>query len=302
MTHVSNSLLSIISMKRILLLLGYVGMILSCNRNAIPIHHNVLLGRFNLQSDLLLLHYDCKTDEDDLHSIAAFGSLIQLPHFADINYYAVAGTYGTQGGQYVPPNALFQAVFKDSWSDAHANRDRALQEVYTKAIDMLQKEEGDIWIAEAGQSDFSGLLIKRLKEHMTNLGTKQRIHIVQHSNWNEESTSQEHLAYVKLHSDYHKIPDGNAADNGTPCYNTKEALDWRTIIRDEELTELWTLATSMADQYNGVDGRYNNPTISAGGMDFSDFSEVQWILDIDNIETCSAFLDFVQHNKQLKYK
>ena len=59
--------------------------------------------RFNKEKDLLLAHYDFKTDVDDLHSAAAFFTLLQHPGFTDIQHHVLAGAYGTQEGPYVPP-------------------------------------------------------------------------------------------------------------------------------------------------------------------------------------------------------
>ena len=63
-------------------------------------------GRFNLEKDLLLAQFDCKTDVDDLHSVAALVTLLSDSQFSSIRYHAVAGTYGIQNGLYVPPNDL----------------------------------------------------------------------------------------------------------------------------------------------------------------------------------------------------
>ncbi|MCL5130031.1 MULTISPECIES: hypothetical protein [unclassified Algibacter] len=49
------------------------------------------------------------------------------------------------------------------------------------------------------------------------------------------------------------------------------------------MIEVWQLATDLSNKYNGKDGRYNNKAISVGGLDFSYFSEVCWILGIQNI-------------------
>ena len=78
-------------------------------------------GNFNIEKDLLLVNYDCKTDVDDLHSVAAFITLMSAPAFKKVNYHAVAGTYGIQEGLYVPPNDLFRLAFGDNWTDAHEN-------------------------------------------------------------------------------------------------------------------------------------------------------------------------------------
>src|SRR6056297_395451 len=70
-------------------------------------------GSFNIEKDLLLVQFDCKTDVDDLHTVAATVTLLSDPKFSNIHYHAVAGTYGIQEGPYVPPNKLFQLAFGD---------------------------------------------------------------------------------------------------------------------------------------------------------------------------------------------
>ncbi len=252
------------------------------------------LELFNLKNDFLLLHYDCKTDVDDLHSVAAIASLIRIPKFANLNYHAVAGTYGIQEGEYVPANSLFNLAFNDRWSDAHMYYNNSLNEVYLKVHDVLISG-GDIWIAEAGQSDFSAGLVAIIQKKMTDINTKDRIHIVQHSAWNENVTTQKNLIYVKDNCKYHRIPDGNDLDNGSPGLSTLNYVDWRSILGNEEIIEIWNLATNLADTYNGLEERYLNKSIDGGGMDFSDFCEVHYILDLRGINNCTEYFEFIQN-------
>ena len=247
-------------------------------------------SKFDIDKDLLLLQYDCKTDVDDLHSVAAFKTLISNSDFSKINYHAVAGTYGTQEGLYVPPNDLFQLAFGENWSDAHKDFNSAVNEVKAIAKETLNNG-GDIWIAEAGQSDFSAALVKILHSEIPDLHSKKRIHIVQHSDWNEDVTSTESLQFVKQNTDYHKIPDGNAVGNGTPGFRTPGYSQWKDQIKDPELKKVWQLAVDLGNKYNGSEGRYNNEAIAAGGMDFSDFSEVCWIFGLQDIEDTEEFFE-----------
>lgn len=247
-------------------------------------------GQFNKEKDLLLTQFDCKTDVDDLHTVAALATLLSDSAFAKINFHAVAGTYGMQEGLYVPPNPLFRAAFGDNWTDAHADFENAVEKV--KAIvKPILANEGDIWIADAGQSDFSAALIKAIKDNLPETDTKQRFYVVQHSNWNEEVTTPECLQFVKKNADYHKIPDGNAAGNGTPGFRTPENIQLNDQIDNSELMEIWQLAIDIANQYNGKDGRYNNEAIAAGGLDFSDLSEVCWIFGLHDISDVKAFFE-----------
>ena len=247
-------------------------------------------GRFNKEKDLLLAQFDCKTDVDDLHSVAAFITLLSDSGFSDIKYHAVAGTYGIQEGLYVPPNELFQLAFGDNWTDAHKNFKSAVNKVKAIVKSTLANQ-GDVWIADAGQSDFSAGLIKAVKADLPGINISQRIHVVQHSDWNEKVTSPEILLFVKQNADYQKIPDGNVVGNGTPGFRSPEYTGLKNILTNPVLIELWQLAIDLGNKYNGKEGRYNNEAISAGGLDFSDLSETCWILGIQDIKDTEHFFN-----------
>lgn len=261
----------------------------SCSSIA-QIPKNEVAKRFIIDKDLLLAHFDCKTDVDDLHSVAAFATLMAHPDYSGIQYHAVAGAYGTQGGLYVPPNELFELAFGGNWSDAHENRAIALLQVKDR-VNRVLDIGGNIWIADAGQSDFSALLIQSIEQERPEIQTNVRFHVVQHSNWNESVTSKELLQYLKKKSSYHKIPDGNAVGNGSPGFQTPGFSQWRTEVRDKKIRELWELAVALGDQYNGKEGRYNNKAIASGGLDFSDLSETCFILEIEDIENTVEFFE-----------
>lgn len=221
---------------------------------------NSQAGGFNIKEDLLLVQFDCKTDVDDLHTVAAFATLLSDSVFSTIKYHAVAGTYGIQGGLYVPPNDLFQLAFGDNWTDAHNNVILAVEKV-KEIVKMTLKNQGNIWIAEAGQSDFSAELIKAIQKDIPEINTTQCIHLVQHSDWNEKSTSPESLKFVKENSDYHKILDGNAVGNGTPGFRDPGYTNWEDKIKNPKLNEIWQFTINLSNKYNGKEGRYNNEAI-----------------------------------------
>lgn len=249
------------------------------------------IPKFELGKDLLLVHYDCKTDVDDLHSAAAFATLLATSKYSKLNYHVVGGTYGMQKGLYVPPEALLDLAFGSQWSDAHNNYEEVLNSVTQLATKTLNGN-GAIWIAEGGQSDFTFDLMKALKKSTAAIDTK-RIHVVQHSDWNEKVTTPKKLDYVKEVASYHKIPDGNTAHNGTPGFRSEEIVPWENNITDPQLTKVWKLALQLGNQYNGKEGRYLNKAIEKGGLDFSDFAEVCWILRLENLEDASAYFQFV---------
>jgi len=247
-----------------------------------------LIGKFNPEKDLFLPQFDSKTDVDDIHSVAAVATVLRDPRFEKVNYHAVAGAYGIQEGLYVPANELFELSFGSNWSDAHADFEQALEEV-VKLAGAVLKNGGDIWIAEAGQSDFSAATVKRLMEKLPDIDMRKHIHIVQHSDWNESVTAPEKLKFVQEQTDYHKIPDGNAEGNGTPGFRSPKIIDWQSAVKDPVLLEIWTLATTIATRYNGVEDRYLNEAIEAGGLDFSDVAETCWIFGFEELVDANDF-------------
>lgn len=247
-------------------------------------------GNFNMEKDLLLVQFDCKTDVDDIHTMAAFATLMSDSNFSTVNYHVVAGTYGIQKGLYVPPNDLLQLAFDDNWTDAHENFEVAVNKV-KELITTTLVNQGDIWVADAGQSDFTAELVKAVIAELTGKNISQRIHVVQHSDWNEKMTSPEQLHFVKKNTLYQKIPDGNAVGNGTPGFRSPDYTHWEDKISDPGLVKIWQLALDIANKYNGKEGRYNNPAISAGGLDFSDLSEVCWILGLKDIRDTAHFFN-----------
>ncbi|MCG6915108.1 hypothetical protein LJE86_14450 [bacterium BMS3Abin03] len=247
-----------------------------------------LIGKFNVEKDLYLAQFDCKTDTDDILSVAAVATILNDPRFSDVKYHAVAGAYGIQEGLYVPPNDLFEIAFGHNWSDAHTNFEQALNEV-SKVVTNTLKDGGDIWIAEAGQSDFSAALVKNIKSFLPTIDTKTRVHIVQHSDWNENQATADDLTYVKENTDYIKIPDGNVVGNGSAGLYTEEKVNWKSYITDLHLVEVWEKAFEIVNKYNGEDGRYNNPAIAKGGIDFSDVSETCWIYGFNDLKNADQF-------------
>lgn len=260
----------------------------SCGFQEVP--ESDLLGRFDRDQDLFLAHFDVKTDVDDVHSVAGVATMLADPRFSKVRYHAVAGTYGIQEGLYVPAERVFDLAFGEHWSDAHGDFEKALGEVSSITIDTLS-DGGSIWIADAGQSDFSAALIRKIHELIPESTVKDRVHIVQHADWNEEVTTAEDLAFVKESANYQKIPDGNAVGNGSPGFRSKTAVNWQEYVSDVRLTETWTVAVEIANKYNGADGRYLNEAIQAGGLDFSDVTETTWIFGFSDLADATDFFE-----------
>ncbi|MBU2879915.1 MULTISPECIES: hypothetical protein [Aliiglaciecola] len=249
--------------------------------------------QFDKTKDLLLLNFDLKTDVDDIHTIAALDLIIKAKAFENINYFAVSGTYGVQGGLYVPADSLFDLVFKNNWTDAHMQRKQALAAT-AQRITQTIASGGRVWVAEAGQSDFTQELLHNLAQ-MNKPLTKDQIIVVQHSTWNENETSKDALAFVKAHTTYVKVPDGNVAANGSPGFNNTSFSVKKLEADNLPSSQVWKIANAISTQYNGVNERYQNDSIHYGGADFSDLVEVIWILGITEVDTVEQF--FAKFNR-----
>lgn len=245
------------------------------------------IGRFDPASDLLLAHFDIKTDVDDLHAAAALATMLSAKDFACVRAVPVAGTYGMQGGDYVEGATLFDLAFPEGWIDAHADREGAVETIAVEIVTTLRRG-GDVWIMEAGQSDVSAAAVERAMMMEAELDYAGRVHLVQHSDWNQDMTSPDALEFVRREIDYVRIPDGNAVGNGSPGFNTSRGDLWALLEADPRVGGIWREARRLADASNGVG--YDNPSVRAGGIDFSDVSEAAYIFGYEALSDTEAFI------------
>jgi hypothetical protein len=250
------------------------------------------IGRFKPGADLFLAQFDIKTDTDDLHSVAAVATVLSHPAFACVDHLAVAGTYGVQRGDYVDPEDLFSNAFGANWLDAHRDREGTVRALAMR-IAFVLAEGGHVWIMEAGQSDVSAAALQQVRARMPDAPMRDRVHIVQHSSWNERSTAADALAYVQANTDYVKIPDGNATGNGSPGFNTTEDAAWAPLTSAPVMGGVWRQARVLAREKNGTG--YNNRSIAAGGLDFSDTAEAMWIFGYEGMHGVDDFVATFAH-------
>ncbi|MEM6885891.1 MAG: carbohydrate-binding protein [Verrucomicrobiota bacterium] len=271
---------------------------------------------FDKTKDLFLAQFDSKPDPDDIHSIAAVGCMMAHPDLHNVDFYAVQGTVGRQGGQFIPAPALMTMAFGQQnvrWTQAGngqtnttpgtANWNASVDRVRVKAKAALDRG-GKVYIMEAGNSDFSHDWIQELvsQTSYTTTDTQQRIIVVQHQiAFNEGQTTPAKLAWVKANTDYRNIGDGNGAGNGTPDYQqnvpngsfndtfssaAEAASNPNTHARDMWLEAesaivavLPRTPTNQIPTYSSIRGR---------GVDFSDAVEAWYIFNlgttVDNIQ------------------
>lgn len=170
-------------------------------------------AKFDPKKDLISLHYDHAPDKDDGHSAAADRSMLQTmfgPAWMSEHAIGVSGAYGLNKKKFnSKSDAVMDAVFgAGQWIAADADWDKAVASVYERWAKVLAGG-GDVWVKEGGQSDITTAVVKIIHEKHPDIQTTRRIHVVQHSGWNEKATTPEALAFAKEHTDYIKIKDAN---------------------------------------------------------------------------------------------
>jgi len=249
-----------------------------------PCETATMIGKFDPAKDLLIANYDSKPDVDDLQAVAAFASVLKDPAYSCIDYVATHGAYGMQDGAFLPAADLFTLAFGENWLDAHADRERAVAAL-TQRMGATIEGGGQVWVAEAGQSDITAAAVERLSEEAW-----LSVNIVQHSYWNESQTSPDAMNTLVYNTRYHRIADGNFPQNGTPAFNTDEMEPWAALLASESIGPVWTEAKRLSEKHNPV-AKYVNPAVEAGGLDFSDTVEIAYILGFDDMETVADFAD-----------
>jgi hypothetical protein len=227
-------------------------------------------GRFNPKKDLLSLHYDHAPDKDDGHSAAADRTILETLFGKDWlteHVQAVSGAYGKNAHAFNDKSdAVMQTVWgpRGGWIDAHEDRDKALKQVVKRWAETLQAG-GDVWVKEGGQSDLTADAVRALKQKLPEVDLSKRIHVVQHSSWNEGSTTKQDLAYVKKATDYIRIRDANRFLNVRGGHDAFE----KAALAHPVFGASWKAAFAYYDP----DHR----------LDFSDTGELMHILDLGEI-------------------
>jgi hypothetical protein len=227
--------------------------------------------KFAPERDLLSLHYDHAPDKDDGQSAAADRTILESVFGTDwikMHVVALSGAYGKNAKWFnAKSDIVMDAVWNDcgDWLDGHANREQVVAELTNRWIATI-KAGGDVWVKEGGQSDITAAVVKRIRSQSPDVDTPKRIHVIQHSNWNEEQTTESALAYTRKHTHYIKIRDANAYLNikGGDREFVKAASE------HPDFGKAWKAAFA-----------YYNPQ---NRLDFSDSGELMHILGLGEID------------------
>ncbi len=228
---------------------------------------------FDRGRDLVALHYDHAPDRDDAHAAVAG---LMVSQSMDLQVIVVGGAYGRwNADRYdAASEAVMDATWGAAWLNAHTGRDAAFAASVERWLQTLNSG-ADVWVAEGGQSDLTASIVRQIQQALPGVDTNSRIHVVQHSDWNEVHADQSDLGYVRSNTDYMRIEDGNFA-NATADLNQQS----QTFV-DAVLASQYATAWRAAFTY-----------LSPGSkLDFSDAVELLHIVGVgpDQVRTPDDF-------------
>jgi len=228
-------------------------------------------AQFDPVTDLLSLHYDHAPDRDDGDSAAADRTMLEVEfgkRWIEEHVVPVSGTYGRNAASFNPASdAVMDAVWNDvgGWLAAHDRPEESRVTLARRWMRVL-RSGGDVWVKEGGQSDLTADVISIVRRYAPNVDMHSRVHVVQHSDWNEDQASPAALDYVKMHIDYIRIRDANAylnAEGGNAAFEA-------AARNHPAFGRIWRAAFM-----------YYDPGVR---LDFSDTGELMRILNLGEID------------------
>lgn len=229
-----------------------------------------LSGSYNRSRDLIALHFDHAPDLDDGHAAAAaFVVQDQL----GLAVQVVGGTYGVYSAdRYVSASEpLMNTIWGSGWLNAHSNRFSAIDQATVRWAGALAAG-GDVWIAEGGPSDFTAAVVRRIQQQYPEFQTRNRIHLIQHSKWNEDHALRADLDFVRSNTNYVVIEDGNEPNS------TADLREFRQSFVDSARASAYRGAWNAAFAYLSPHEK----------LDFSDTVELLYILGIGTSQIANA--------------
>lgn len=212
--------------------------------------------------DVLALHYDVAPDLDDLHAIAAGCNVTEC---FNINPCVVIGAVGInrqndytttrENKAIAVANAAYGAgnYLNTGGSIGSAQWDAAVASQAAKWLAAINAGN-DVWLAEGGPSDFThDVLLELLNLGVALTTINNRIHVVQHSTWNENETANADLSYVQNNTDYVKIDDGNNVNNTADLNDNSQLNQFRPWAENSACGAAWISALNGLDPNNKLD-------------------------------------------------
>ncbi len=226
-----------------------------------------VIGRFNTATDVLSAHFDHGPDPDDGHAAAA-AYVIQQE--TGIGMVVVGGTTGVySASRYLPESeSLMRNIWGQQWLDAHGSRQASIEQAARRWVAALAAG-GDVWVAEGGPSDFTAAVVRLIRNQYPEFNTRSRVHVVQHSKWNEDHALAEDLNFVRGNTDYIRIDDGNDPNATADLRQDGSSSITQAFVQ-----------TARASRYQNVWNHAFNYLNPNDKLDFSDTVEILYVLGI----------------------
>ena len=230
---------------------------------------SIAYADFSIDSDLISLHYDHAPDRDDAHAAVAG---LMVASSIGFRPHVVSGAYGDANKSRYNPRSenVMDAVWPSYWLNAHSHYADTLQLTVSAWIATL-RNGGSIFVAEGGQSDFTADVVRQIQAFEA-IETRTRITVVQHSQWNEDHTSETDLRYVKENTNYIRLDNGNHTNNSANL--NQKSSSFVKKARDGNFANQWAIAFDYLDPNEK--------------LDFSDTVELLYILGIGKDRVASV--------------
>lgn len=230
---------------------------------------------FNPKTDLLSLHFDHAPDKDDGHSAAADRTILETmfgTKWIKKHVIAVSGAYGKNSKRFDDASDKVMDVTWNKlggWLDGHEDKEQVVAELVKRWTQCLD-DGGHVWVKEGGQSDITAAVVRKIASDLRSAREKswqpkKRIHVIQHSKWNEDQTTDADLEYVKQATHYVKIKDANQ------YLNVKGG--------EKEFESLAKTHSKFGDSWKAAFEYY----APSSRLDFSDTGELMFILGLGEI-------------------
>ena len=232
---------------------------------------------FNIDRDLVAIHFDHAPDRDDGHAAVA---ALMVRDKLGLNVQVVAGAYGVYNRDRYDPESerVMSAVWGSEWLNAHSNRAGSVNAAVNRWTSVLAAG-GSVWVAEGGQSDFTASVVRIINRNHSEFDTTRLIHVIQHSDWNEDHALPEDLNYTRNNTRYIKIDDGN---------NPNATADFRFESHNNGAFVARAQSSSYSNQW-AVAFDYLTP---GEKLDFSDTVELMHIVGLGEIRDVDEFGDY----------
>jgi hypothetical protein len=254
---------------------------------------------FNHTRDIVALHYDFCPDADDLISAVADRSILETVFgfdFISKRVVKTGGTYSKDRGYYKSSIQILNTIWNDignvfNVNGASSSPDSDAVKYETKVYLDTILNGGYVFLKEGGQADYTAIVVREMEKTIP--GSGKCVVVAQHSTTNESHYGKGVLGFMKTHTTYVKIPDGNKflrKDNWK-----FKGLSFSQHTLKSRLECAWIDVFSEFKKQKSYCKTYSGKRVDVSKcVDFSDTFELLWLLGIDDQKRRTDIQQFVK--------